>query len=254
MENKVLEKIEIIDERKKLKKNEHFLNLKRLKLKNIYTDGSESRAYQCDILEKPSIDSVAIVLYHIDNGRRIWVGLREGIRPPAYFRKDHPLKKILDNKIYKTVKELVAGGLEEGEYSKSEIDKRACIEIKEEAGFIVNDSQLIPLGGGVFSSPGVDSEKIYFRAVEVSPKQQKPFYGDGSPMEEGARFIFLELNDALLKCHTGEIEDAKTELGIRRLATMLGYIPELKVWKDELKEHLSKNYSHLKLGENNGTD
>ena len=110
------------------------------------------------------------------------------------------------------------------------------------------------LGSGVFSSPGVDSEKIYLRAVEVSPLRQKPFYGDGSPMEEGAQLIFLELTDALKKCHSGEIEDAKTELGIRRLATLLGYIPELGIWKDELEKNLSKNYSHLTLEYNNGSN
>ena len=37
-------------------------------------------------------------------------------------------------------------------------------------------------------------------------------------MEEGSRQQWVTLNEAIARCEQGQIEDAKTELGLRRLA------------------------------------
>jgi ADP-ribose pyrophosphatase len=60
-------------------------------------------------------------------------------------------------------------------------------------------------------------EKFYYVAVEVDPRRQEALAGDGSPMEEGARTRWLGLDDAIAACVRGDLPDAKTELGLRRL-------------------------------------
>ena len=77
------------------------------------------------------------------------------------------------------------------------------------------------LGAGMLPSPGSMVEKFYFAAVEVDPATQGPLAGDGSPREEGARTRWLDLDEAIAMCVRGEITDAKTELGLRRLADVL---------------------------------
>jgi ADP-ribose pyrophosphatase len=43
---------------------------------------------------------------------------------------------------------------------------------------------------------------------------------DGSALERGASVLALALPEAIEHCKTGAICDAKTELGLRRLAEM----------------------------------
>jgi ADP-ribose pyrophosphatase len=67
------------------------------------------------------------------------------------------------------------------------------------------------------------AEKFWLAAVEVAdPAAQRPPRGDGSPMEEGVTTRWLELDQAIAACVAGEIEDAKTELTLRRLRDLLG--------------------------------
>ncbi len=49
-----------------------------------------------------------------------------------------------------------------------------------------------------------------------------PHEGDGSPLEEGSHLQWRTLAHAVRACEAGEIEDAKTEIGFRRLAARLG--------------------------------
>jgi ADP-ribose pyrophosphatase len=48
---------------------------------------------------------------------------------------------------------------------------------------------------------------------------------DGSVLEQLGAVIDVSLRDALAACRNGEIEDAKTEIGLRRLAEILGQRP-----------------------------
>jgi ADP-ribose pyrophosphatase len=45
--------------------------------------------------------------------------------------------------------------------------------------------------------------------------------GDGSPLEDGSRIEWVDLDEAIAACVRGDIEDCKTELGLRRLRDAL---------------------------------
>jgi ADP-ribose pyrophosphatase len=82
------------------------------------------------------------------------------------------------------------------------------------------------MGGPFFMLPGIASEKIHLMAAEVArgpgpPVWSAPETGDGSPLEEGAELRWRPLGAAVEACERGEIEDAKTELALRRLLARL---------------------------------
>ena len=215
-----------------------FVRLRRLQLRHRYNDELYSQTYTFDIIEGPFADAVAIVLYNIDSEGKVWVGLRRGVRPSIYLRKNNPAKAFLDAVPRLTYLELVAGGIEYGDLHSIGIDGRAALEVKEEAGYEVKPEELVSLGGGSFSSPGFGMEKIHYRAVKVDPCEGTEPEGDGHPLEEVGDFEFHELSQAISWCRSGEIEDAKTEIGLCRLASYLGYHPEFDLWQSELPPEL----------------
>ena len=217
-----------------------FVRVRRLRLRHRYTGGQYSAAYSFDLIEGPFADAVAIVLYHIDSEAKVWVGLRRGLRPSIYLRKNNPAKACLDNLSRLTYLEVVAGGVEDGDLKSIGIDGRAALEVKEEAGFEVQTEDMISLGAGTFSAPGFGMEKLHYRAVRVNPDKGSEPEGDGHPLEEVGDFQFRELSEAISWCRSGEIEDAKTEIGLCRLAHYLGYHPELGLWRHELPSELRK--------------
>jgi ADP-ribose pyrophosphatase len=196
------------------------LRLRRLELQNVYQDGSCSEPYPCDIIERDGVDAVAVVLFTRETGR-IRVALREAPRPPVYLRKDAGLA-VADGRLYLTVLEIVAGKVEPGDKGWEALKKRAAAEVFEEAGFRVDPADVFFLGGGVFSSPGITAEKVYLAAVEVDPscRIEEPA-GDGTTMEKDGTIVFLDLEEAVRKCRRGEIEDAKAEIALLRLADRL---------------------------------
>jgi ADP-ribose pyrophosphatase len=219
--SKRLKEIEIVEDITAISRcDEGFLKLRRLMIKHHYTDGTESRVYPCDIVEPPSNDAVVVVLYFFDKKGDIYVGLRRGIRPAIYFRKNNPSKFSRDGKVYLDLLEVVAGGIESSDIELGEegIKNRVIKEVEEEAGFRCSAENVIPLGGGCFSSPGITPEKFLFFAIRVDPNLQHKPSGDGHPMEDASEFQFLSLKKAITMCYNGEIEDAKTEIALRRLA------------------------------------
>lgn len=250
MRPKEIQEIEIIpNEDTTLAHPPPFAQVERRLLRHRYSDGSVSRAYFFDTVTLPFADAVAIVIYYIDSNRRIQIGIRESVRPSIYFRKLDHWKSKLDTKEYLTYPEIVAGGIEYGDLETDGIgiNGRAALEVFEEAGFEVKPSSFENIGGGVFSSPGSGKEKIHFRAVRVNPGKQEIPGGDGHPLEEVGKLVFIEIRDLLTECQTGEIEDSKTEIGARRLADHLGFIPELNLWQDELPPELKSAYCSLGL-------
>jgi len=225
-----------------------FVRLRRLQLRHRYNDDQYSHSYNFDIIESPFADAVAIVLYYIDSEGKVWVGLRRGVRPSIYLRKDNPAKAFLDPLPRLTYLELVAGGIEYGDLGSIGINGRAALEVKEEAGYEVEAEELVSLGGGTFSSPGFGMEKIHYRAVTVDPREGTEPEGDGHPLEEVGDFQFHELSQAISWCRSGEIEDAKTEIGLYRLANYLGYHPEFGLWQKELPPDLRGRVRSLGLG------
>jgi ADP-ribose pyrophosphatase len=225
-----------------------FVRLRRLRLRHRYDDGLYSQPYIFDVIEGHFADAVAVVLYYIDEDGKVCVGLRRGVRPSIYLRKNNPAKVSLDGMPRLTYLELVAGGIEYRDLDSIGINGRAAIEAKEEAGYEIEAEELVDLGRGSFSSPGFGMEKIHYRAVKVDPRVGTEPEGDGHPLEEVGDFQFYELSKALSWCRSGEIEDAKTEIGLYRLANYLGYHPEFGLWQNELPADLREKVRSLGLG------
>ena len=78
-----------------------------------------------------------------------------------------------------------------------------------------------PSGEWTFPSPGIIGERHIFFAVEVDPATRGVPTEDGSALERAAAILALPLEEALAHCRSGAIRDAKTELGLRRLAEAL---------------------------------
>ncbi len=225
--------------------NPRFLKLQWLKVVNVYSDGTTSEPYNVDIVHRRGFDSVSVVIYYIEAENRIpMVAVRSALRPSIYFgrRESVPLSSDKD---YLWIKESVAGSIEKRDRGEEDIDRRMAKEIKEETGYEVSPEEIFKLGGSFFPSHGQCSEKIHMRAVEVDGNKPEGAMTPDSPMEEGAGFEFIAVSEAIEYCQTGEIEDPKLELGFRRLAAYLGYIPELRIWKEDLSRELSSGYDSL---------
>jgi len=206
--------------------DEGFLRLRRLRARNRRADGTRSREYPIDVVDRPTLDAVAVCAWS-RTGRGVEVLTRRGLRPAAYFRRGKP--SALAEPEYLLVEEIVAGVLEPGERGVEALRRRGADELREEAGLQVVPAALATLGGPFFMLPGIASEKIHLLEVQVAPPARAasgapydaPHEGDGSPLEEGAILAWRELGSAIRACESGEIEDAKTEIAFRRLAARL---------------------------------
>jgi ADP-ribose pyrophosphatase len=194
--------------------DEGFLHLRRLRCRNVRADGSRSRPYNVDIVDRPVPDAVAVLVW-----RRVAQGVevltRRTLRPAAYFRKDLPLP-VPEGPPSLTVEELVAGVLEAGDKGAAGVKARAAAEVREEAGYSVAAEAVELLGPAFFMLPGIVSEKIHPAAVEVTGQEPGPAMGDGSPLEEGASVRWWPIDNLLLACRSGQVADAKTELCVLR--------------------------------------
>ena len=203
-----------------------FLAIRRLRMRNRRADGSLSEPYLCDFIARPvGLDAVVVVLYHrAADGVQVLV--RDGLRPALALGRDAEQIPVPDTREYLFSTELVAGIIETGDRGEAGIHRRAVEEVHEEAGYRVRVEDVVALGRATFPSPGAMAEKFWLVAVEIAdPSAQEPLAGDGSPMEEGATTRWLGLDDAIDACVRGEIEDCKTELGLRRLRDWLAQQP-----------------------------
>jgi ADP-ribose pyrophosphatase len=198
-----------------------FLVIRRLRLRNRRVDGSVSRQYVCDFLDRDKgVDAVVVAIFRRREGN-VEVLLREGLRPPLHFGRD--AAPVAEDRRYLYFREVVAGIIERGDHGVEGIARRACAEVWEEAGLRVAPDGIALLGAGTFPSPGAMAEKFWLCGVEVSADAEPAatLEGDGSPMEEGARVVWMPLEEAIAACVGGEIEDAKSELALRRLRDAL---------------------------------
>ena len=216
--------IEIVEDRTARSRcDEGFLRLKRYRARNRREDGSRSAEYPIDVIDRPALDAVAVCLW-ARGPAGIEVLTRRGLRPAAFFRRGK--KAVLPEGEYLLVEELVAGVLEPGEVGADALRRRAADEVREEAGLALAPDRFELLGGPFFMLPGIASEKIHLVEAEVSRGDgpatwAAPETGDGSPLEEGGELRWRGLTQAIQACERGEIEDAKTELALRRLASRL---------------------------------
>jgi ADP-ribose pyrophosphatase len=199
-----------------------FLAIRRLRLRNRRADGSLSAPYVCDFAVRPvGLDAVAVVIWH-RGPAGVQVLVREGLRPALAVGRPAGLPVVADGRAYLFLAELVAGIVEAGDRGEAGLRARAAAEVLEEAGYRVDPARIVRLGAGLFPTAGSMAEKLHLCAVEIAdPAAQTTLAGDGSPMEEGAAVRWLPLDEAIAACVRGEIEDAKTELGLRRLRDAL---------------------------------
>ncbi|NOY23702.1 MAG: hypothetical protein GXO70_09380 [Acidobacteria bacterium] len=183
-------------------------------LQNEYLDGSLSRPYRNEFFDRKGLDCVAIFPYRKISGH-LEIGILRAFRPAVYFRSQKKLP--MPEKTYTWIYESVAGSLEPGDTGEKGIRKRASLELAEEAGFRVNDKDLISLGGSFFPSHGQSTEKIHLFAVDVSQAEIVDAIGDGSVNESLNVIEFHEINEILSMCRDGQIEDPKVEIGASRL-------------------------------------
>jgi len=194
-----------------------FLVLRRLVLTNARADGTFSKPYNCDFVERPyGLDAVAMAVYR-DGADGPEVLLRRGLRPPMAFGRgaNVPIEEI---KASPFCIEVAAGLIEEKDVGMDGIRARAIAELDEELGISFEASKLESLGAATVPTPSVIPERLYLFAAKVGADVEHGLAsGDGSPMEEGATASWWALEAAIAATLTGEIVDAKTEICIRRL-------------------------------------
>lgn len=186
------------------------LVLRRVQVRLLRADGSRSAKGSWDYVERPmGLDAVVVALWHRLPAGGVEVLLRHGVRVALHLGR--PLEGRL------LFPELVAGILEPQEQSEDDLRRRAALEVLEEAGLAVEPQALRRLGPALFPTPGMCPERFHFFSCEVQATTGRAPQGDGSPFEEGARLEWVTLDEALRRCASGELEDMKTELGLRRL-------------------------------------
>jgi ADP-ribose pyrophosphatase len=179
-----------------------FLSVRRVEVRNVRADGSHSRAYAYEFLERPKGQDAVVVVAWCRRDGDVHVLIREQLRPPVYVARKDDRQLLL--------RECVAGIVEQDD--GSDLRHRAATELEEEAGIRVPASALRPLGEPMFPSPGAMSERLFFFEVEVDPATAAEPKGDGSPAEEGSVVHWLPIARAL-----EGVTDLKTEVGVRRL-------------------------------------
>ena len=232
-----IERVEIVEDRTPTSRcDEGFLRMRRLVLRNVYDDATTSRPYDCDVVSRKHVDAVAVVIYQRGGDDRVRVALREGLRPPVWLRNEKGLPH--GEREHRLLTEIVAGVLEAEDDRDGGVEHRAAAECLEEAGYEVDPQDVAPLGAGTFPTPGVTDEHVLLRAAETDLDRRVEAGGDGSVMEEDVRLVLLPLREAIRRCRTGDIADMKTEIGLLRLCDLLGYVPALDRFLDELPEDL----------------
>jgi ADP-ribose pyrophosphatase len=108
--------------------------------------------------------------------------------------------------------------VEENERSEEGLRLCACRELYEETGARVEPDAMRPLGPSTFPCPGVIGERHFYFHAEIDPLSLVPPVEDGTVLERQAALVVVTLEDALALVRAGEIEDAKTEIALRRLA------------------------------------
>jgi ADP-ribose pyrophosphatase len=197
-----------------------FVYVRRLEMVATFANGETSPKFNYDAVERSRLDAV-VVLAHFDGpDGRPQVVLRSSLRPPV-FARPMEARPIAEKESLGELWEVPAGLVEADETTPAGLLGCAARELLEETGLTVDPTRLVPLGPPTFPTAGVIGERHFFYRVEVDPTSRVTPPEDGSVLEREAKVIFVPLHDALEACRSGEIEDAKTELGLRRLAEVL---------------------------------
>lgn len=197
-----------------------YLSLRRLELLARFPDGITSEPFFYDIAERKALDAVVVAAHFRDRDGQTCVLLRTALRPPVVFRPREawpiPEKDTLGG-----LWELPAGLVEETERSQAGLRACAARELFEETGAELGPDDMLLLGPSTFPCPGVIGERHFFFHAEIDPGKIVPPGEDGSVLERHAELAAPTLAEALALVRSGAIEDAKTEIGLRRLAELL---------------------------------
>ncbi len=194
-----------------------FLRLRRHRLSVTYPDGSVSAPFTYDDVDRQALDAVVLAVHYLDAQGRRWVHLRSALRPPVCLRRPESGSRPGEADTGR-LWELPAGLIEPHERGPGGAAAAAARELEEELGYRVEAERFQPLGVSTFPSPGVIGERHHYLHVEVRPEARGQPSLDGSALEQGGLVASVPLDTALALCRAGAFEDAKTELGLRRLA------------------------------------
>lgn len=194
-----------------------FLRVRHVVLSASFPDGSESEPFSYDMVERKALDAVVVAPHYRDAGGARWVYLRSALRPPVALRS-REASPLPERPTLGGLWEVVAGLVEPDERSEAGLRACAARELYEELGAKVSAADVMSLGPATFPSPGIIGERHYYFHVEVVPASLVPPTEDGSVLERQASIVALPLDEALTLVRNGEIEDAKTEIALRRLA------------------------------------
>ncbi|MBW2523412.1 MAG: NUDIX hydrolase [Deltaproteobacteria bacterium] len=197
-----------------------FLRLRRARLRLRYGDGRRSASFVYDTIERKALDAVVVAAHFRDDRGQRCVYLRTAVRPPLHLR---PLESrpFPEPPTLGVLWELPAGLVEPDECSLAGLRECASRELGEELGFTLPADRFEPLGPSAFPLPGAIGERHHYFHVEVSPAEQRTPSEDGSVLEQRAAIAAVPLREALQLASEGALEDAKTELALRRLADAL---------------------------------
>ncbi|MBL9087010.1 MAG: NUDIX hydrolase [Planctomycetia bacterium] len=256
--------VEVVEDRTKGSlADQGFLKVRRLVVRTKFRDGTTSAPYPCDILSRVRTDAVALLLYELTGdatprgGRKarrparaakrgLRVLLKTGVRPPVFLRRHLPLTQP-DARPYGRLVEMVAGMLEPDDTGRHGVARRAAAEALEEAGVKVPLAAVEALGAESFPSPGVTDEKVHFRAARADLDARRAPEGDGSAMEHGTQVLVLPVEEAIAACRRGDVPDMKTEMALLRLCDLVGYVPSLGCFVDDLPAKVRARFRPLGL-------
>ena len=164
--------------------DEGFLQIRRLRVRNRRVDGSTSPVYRVDVVDRPRLDAVAVLVLRRGVGGAFEVLTRMNLRPAAYFRKGQGAGRPRRARVPVLRRESSPGSSSRRIRATAASSCAAAEEVKEEAGFVVSPNDIQLLGPPFFVAPGILSEKIFLTAVDVTGKNASTPKGDGSPLEE----------------------------------------------------------------------
>jgi ADP-ribose pyrophosphatase len=199
-----------------------FLVLKRFVLRNVYDDGTRSREYHVDYVERPKgLDAVVVAVYRRRSGGAVEVLVRGQLRPSVHLGRQRQAAAVPDGPLPLLSAELVAGLVEPGDRGEEGLRRRAVAEVLEEVGYTVEPEALQRLGEGTFPSAGVIAERHLYFAVDVTGRTPRAPEGDGSPLEDSDVSHWVPLDAAVAACAGGQLSDSKSEIALRRLRERL---------------------------------